>query len=549
MKSLKTTAFALCLVLSACGGDKKENNENGVDYSQQGEVTQGDMIVSAAIGGATNLVPWLAGESAASDIAGHIYNQLLKYDKNLNIEGDLAEKWLVEDEGKKITFTLKQGITWEDGKPFTAHDVMATFEALIDPNTRTPYAGDFQIVSEAKVLDDYTFQVTYPAPFAPALASWVGLAILPKHILELDEDVNETRLKKHPVGTGPYTLTKWDPNSETILTAREDHFNGRPNIDRLRIRLIPDLDTQFLELKAEKIDVMGLKPLQFTRLTDKKSFTDKFAKYSYLGFAYTYVGFNLKTPLFEDKLVRQALSYATPRQDIVNGVLMGKGQTIASVFKPGTWAHHPTLKPHNYDVEKAKQLLAQAGWKDMDGDGIVEKDGKPFQFTLITNQGNDQRIKTAEILQQSWRQAGVDVKVQVQEWRTFLENTLYPRNFEAFILGWSLTPEPDPYDIWHSSKQAEREFNVLGFENAAADLLMEEARKEFDQQKRAELLYKFQEILHEEQPSLLLYAPESLIAIHKRIKGIEPAPAGISHNAEDWYVPLSQQRYKAEVTQ
>jgi peptide/nickel transport system substrate-binding protein len=533
-------ALPLLFALAACSEDKPADR---VDYTQPGAVADGDMYVDTSLAAATNLVPWLAGENAASSIAGLVYNSLLKYDKNLNITGSLAYKWDVGSSGKTLTFHLRKNITWHDGEPFTAHDVKATLDALTHPETRTPYAGDYALITVADVVDNHTFRVTYREPFAPALSSWVGLAILPAHILKLDADVNETRLKKAPVGTGPYILEKWDAQTETVLRANPDYFEGKPPLDRVRIRVIPDLDAQFLELKAGRIDSMNLKPVQFVRLTDQDEFTRRYAKYNYLGFNYTYLGFNLKHPLFKDKRVRLALSHATPRRQLVKGILHGQGEVIASVFKPGTWAYHTGLQAPVYDLDKAKALLKEAGWTDNDGDGIVEKEGRPLAFTVITNQGNDQRIKTGEILQHAYRQIGVDMQLQVQEWRTFLENTLYPRNFEAFILGWALTPEPDPYDIWHSSKQKPREFNIIGFESPAADALMEQARRTFDQTRRKALLDKFQEILHEEQPTILLYAPYNLLAVHRRFKGIEPAPAGISYNFEKWYVPAEQQLY------
>ncbi|MFZ2620721.1 MAG: peptide-binding protein [Alphaproteobacteria bacterium] len=541
---MRFLALLLLIPLLAC----KQGQQDTRDYSATGTPAHGDMFVSASIGGATNLVPWLAGESASSEIASSIYDSLLKYDGNLNLIGQLAERWEVAPDNLTLTFYLKKNVLWHDGQPFTSADVLATVNALLAPNTRTPYAGDYQTIARMETPDAHTFKVTYKEPFAPALSSWAGLAILPKHILELDKDVNETRLKTQPMGTGPYTLTSWDAGTETVLTANPRYFGGEPYINKLRLRVIPDQDTQFMELKAGRIDTMGLKPVQFTRLTGKDDFTKRYAKYSYLGFGYTYVGFNLKRWPFNERAVRLALSSATPRQALIDGILQGQGEAISSVFKPGTWANNTRLPPIAYDPAKAKAILAEAGWADTNGDGIVEKNGKPLAFTLITNQGNDQRIKTAEILQQVYREVGVDMNIQVQEWRTFLENTLYPRNFEAYILGWSLTPEPDPYDIWHSSKQGAREFNVIGFENAEADKLMETARKTFDQAERKKLLDQFQEILYAEQPTLLLYAPYALTAVHRRFKGITPAPAGIGYNSLEWYVPKGQQIYQTAIT-
>ncbi len=286
---------------------------------------------------------------------------------------------------------------------------------------------------------------------------------------------------------------------------------------------------------------MGLKPLQFTRLTGTARFKKTFNKYKYLSNGYTYMGFNLNNNLFSDKQVRQALSYAVNRQEIVDGVLYGQGLPLACPFKPGTWAYNNTIAPYPYDIQKSKQLLKNAGWVDSDGNGILDKDGQEFEFTVVTNQGNDLRKMTAELMQQAFKEVGVKMNINVQEWSTFIENTINKRQFDAFILGWSLSPEPDPYDIFHSSKTGEKEFNIVGFNNEEADKMMDKARGTFDQVERKKYLDRFQEILHDEQPYLFLYAPYSLIAVHKRIQNIEEAPAGISHNFIDWYIPQELQ--------
>ncbi len=542
----KSLSILLILFLVACRQESTENST--INYTDKGTITTGDTLVEPALGEATSLVPMLAGGAPASAIAAYIYNTLLKYDKNLNIIGDLAKKWIVSDDNLTITFYLKDNIFFTDGTQLTAHDVLATYKIMTDPNTRTPYAGDYILVKKAKVIDKLTFRVTYKKPFSPALSSWVGLQIFPKHILDLEPDFNKTPLKEKPLGTGPYILENWERGKDVVLKVNPNYFDGRANLDQIRIRLIPDQDTQFLELKAGKIDTMKLKPLQYTRLTDTKKFNQTYTKYNYLGFNYTYMGFNLEHPLFQNKKIRQALSYAVPRESIIKSILFGQGVPIAGVFKPGTWAYNADLKPYPYNPTRAKKLLKEAGWHDTDGDGLLDKNGRPFKFTVVTNQGNDTRSKTAQILQQAFRALGIEMKIQIQEWSTFIENTIKPRKFEAYILGWSLTPEPDPFDIWHSSKTAPGEFNMVGFKNAQADTLIEKARSTFNQTERKAYLDKFQEILQEEQPYLWLFAPKSLIAMHKRFKNITPAPAGISYNFKDWYVPTSQQKYKTEVT-
>lgn len=529
------------LTLTACGPSQPEPT----DYSEKGSPAKGDVYVSASLGDASVLLPWLASDQPSHTIGGMVFDSLLEYDKDLNLKGNLAEKWEIAPDNLAITFYLRKDVKWSDGKPFSAYDVEATFNAITNPNTRTPYAGDYKIVKKLEVLDPLTLKVYYTEPFAPALASWAGLAIAPAHILNTEKDVNETSLKTKPIGTGAYVLTRWQRGQEARLSANPSYFDGEPFITGQRVRVITDQNTQFLELKAARIDSQALTPVQYTRLTDGFDFSRQYAKYTYPSNGYTYLGFNLKNALFADKKVRQALSYATPRQQLIDGVLMGLGKTLCCPFKPGTWAYNTNLQPYPYDIEKAKTLLTEAGWTDTDGDTVRDKNGMPFRFTVVTNQGNDQRIKTAEIMQQAFREVGVVMDIQVQEWSTFINNTVNPRKFEAIILGWSLTPEPDPYDIFHSSKIGEKEFNIVNFANPEADEVMIKARRTFDQAERKKYLDRFQEIINDEQPYLFLYAPDALIAIHKRIKGIEPAPAGIGYNYTEWYVPEGQQLYAA----
>jgi peptide/nickel transport system substrate-binding protein len=288
---------------------------------------------------------------------------------------------------------------------------------------------------------------------------------------------------------------------------------------------------------------MGLTPLQYMRQTETSEIRSSFKKYRYLSFSYTYLGYNLKNPLFKDKKVRQAISYAINRQEIIDGVLLGLGEIANGPYKPGTWQHNPKAKSYPYDPEKARTLLAEAGWKDTNGDGVLEKDGKVFQFTILTNPGNDVRAKCAEIIQRRLKEVGIDVKIRIVEWATFIKEFINKRTFEAVILGWTISQDPDSYDIWHSSKTKPDELNFISYKNAEVDELLEKGRATFNQAERKQYYYRFQEILAEEQPYAFLFVPDALPIINSRFRGIEPAPAGINYNFIKWYVPKDEQKY------
>lgn len=519
-------------------------NNNEVVVPAEGESARpayGDTLIEASIGEPSNLLPVLASDSASSDINGLVYSGMVRYDKNFVLEGDLAESWDISADGRTITFHLRDGVTWHDGQPLTSADVLFTYQLYVDPNTPTSYAEAYRQVTSATAPDPLTFVVSYEKPYAPALASW-GVAILPKHLLE-GVEITKSPLSRQPVGTGPYLFKEWKSGEKIVLEANPNYYEGRPYIKRVVYRVIPDQSTQFLELQSGGLDYMGLTPIQYSTQTDTIAFKRHFNKYRYLSFSYTYLGYNLERPLFRDRRVRQALTHAINKQEIIDGVLLGLGQPATGPYKPDTWVYQQDVKRYPYDPERARALLAEAGWSDSDGDGILDKHGTPFSFTIVTNQGNDLRAKTGEIIQRRFREIGVEVKLRVIEWASFLKEFINPGNFDATILGWSTGPEPDQYNIWHSSKTGPRELNFVKFKNREVDEQLELGRRTFVQAERKQHYGRIQEILAEEQPYTFLYVGESLPAVAKRFRGIEPAPAGITHNFIRWYVPESEQKY------
>lgn len=532
--------WALCLLLfSLLGGCSDPPAPPVATPRPAGTPAYGDRLVVGTIGEPSTLIPLLASDSASLDVAGLVYNGLLKYDKNLQLTGDLAESWEVSPDGLAITFHLRQGVKWHDGTEFTSSDVIYTYRVTIDPKTPTAYAEDFKQVKSITAPDRYTVKVTYDKPFAPALASW-GMNILPAHLLE-GADITKSPLARKPVGTGPYRFTEWIAGQRLILDANPDYFEGRPYISRYIYRIIPDNATMYMELKAGGIDMMGLSPVQFQRQTNTKEFLSAFAKYRYPASSYVYLGYNLRHPLFRDKKVRQAITAAISKDEIIHGVLLGMGQVAKGPFKPGTWAYNPQQKDIPYDPARAAQLLAEAGWAK-GPDGILAKDGKQFRFTILTNQGNDVRLKTAQIIQRRLKRVGIDVKIRVVEWASLLAHFIDKGNFEALVMGWTVSPDPDLFDVWHSSKTGPKELNFIGFKNAEVDRLIEEGRATFDQEKRRRCYYRIQEILANVQPYTFLYVPDALPVVSSRFRGIEPAPAGISHNLIRWYVPKEEQK-------
>ncbi|WP_419787669.1 peptide-binding protein [Pseudodesulfovibrio sp.] len=501
---------------------------------------EGGSLVLDMLGEPSNLISILATDSASHEIASQIYVSLIKYDKDLNLVPYAAESFEVLNNGKLIRFKLRKDLRWFDGEPLTAHDVEFTYRLTIDPKTPTAYKENLKAVSGFRLIDDYTFEVTYDQPFAKALITW-AMDILPEHVLK-GQDLLNTKYSRQPMGAGPYKLAEWVPGSRLVLTANPDFFEGKPYIHRLVYRVIPDQSTQFLELKAGNLDTMSLTPLQYLYQTSGPGWDGSFNKFQYLASAYTFLGFNMDHPFFKDVRVRRAIDFALDRRELVKGVLYGLGVAANGPYKPGTWQYNKDIKPRAYNPKKARALLAEAGWADTDGDGVLDKDGVPFAFSIITNQGNTQRIKTGVIIQQRLRDIGIVVSLRTVEWAAFIKEFIDKGQFDAVILGWNILEDPDIYSVWHSSMAVQGGLNFTRYKNPRLDELLERGRRLVVPEKRKPIYDEIQQILHDDVPYCFLCVPKALIIVQARVQNIKAAPAGITYNSTRWWIPRSLQR-------
>ncbi len=540
-----SSAFLLLFLLSSCGKPAQDSTKSLLENLNKTYPSQsGGTFIDATIGEPSGLIYMVAGESAAGAISSNIFNKLLKYDKNLDLEGELAESWQVSSDQKTITFKLKPNLKWADGKPLTSADVLWTWRIVIDEKTRSPYASDYQLVKKAEAPDALTFSVTYEQTYAPALDSWAGLQILPKHLLE-GQDLRTSTFARKPIGSSYYKLDSWTHGENLKLSRNPASVLGQAKIDNLVTRIIPDRAAQFLELMADNIDSMGLDPITFSRIIPaRKELQKKLNLYKELGNSYTYMGFNLKHKPFDDVRIRKAINYAINKQEIIDGVYLGLGIDIASPYKPGTRWSNPNLKPYAYDPAKAKALLKEAGFVDSDGDGIVERDGKPFTFEVLTNNGNNEREKSVVIIQRKLKEIGIDIKVRKIEWATFINRFINTGDFDVVVLAWGLGLDPDQFSIWHSSQQKPGQFNFIGYNNSTIDKLLEQGRLELNPDKRMKIYHEFARVLLEDSPIVYLSAGYGLNAIHKRVKGIaDPIPpAGVGFESEKWFIPQPLRR-------
>jgi peptide/nickel transport system substrate-binding protein len=540
-------ALVVLALALACGGTVESAEKVVARGSTQ--PAYGDTYIDSLLGNISGLIPNITSDSASHEIGDLIYSGLVTFDRDLNLMGDLAASWTVSPDCRDLTFHLRKGVKWHDGRPFTAADVLFTHEAMVHPKTPSAYKEDFEAVDRIEAPDPHTVRIRYKTSYAKALQSW-SMPMLPRHLLEsYARDGKLREAPQHlsqPVGTGPYRFLEWKSGEKIVLAANPDYFAGRPYLARVVYRIIPSQATQFLELKAGGLDSMSLTALQFTRQTEYPAFRKGYNKFRYAANRYTYLGLNLKDERFADRRVRQAFAHAINKRELIEHVILGLGQEATGPFKPGTWPFNPNAPTYVYDQARARALLAQAGWRERNADGILVKNGKPFQFDLVTNQGNDERKKVAEIIQASLKDVGVAVEIRTIEWATLLKEWIRKRRFEAIVLGWGIGTDPDQYNIWHSSKTAPEDFNSISYANPEVDELLERGRTTCVQNERTQYYRRIHEILAADQPYVFLYFRDDLPVVASRVRGVVAAPSGIRHNFREWYVPKAEQRYTAE---
>ena len=438
----------------------------------------------------------------------------------------LAETFLVTEHNPVIIFHLRKGVKFHDGHEFDSGDVQFTYQAIIEPKNLSPRVPDYEPVKKLEALDNYTVKIVYKRLYSPAFGTW-GIGMLPEHLLNADMLKKEAESKgadpekfsmrdadfnRAPVGTGPFVFREWKSDQYIVLDRNEEYWEGPPHYKSYTYRVIPDILTQEMEFYGGAIDDYGVQPHQVARLKNDP----KYQNFSSLSFGYSYIGYNMRRELFKDKKVRKALGMAIDTDKIIRYVMYDQAERITGPFVKQTDYYDKSIQPLPYDPEGAVKLLREAGW-EKNKDGVLEKDGKTFAFTLITNNGNPIRKNILTIAQDSWRKIGIDVKTDLVEWAVFIGKYVNKGNFDALILGWSMGIDPDLYQIWHSSQSNENQLNFVGFINKEADDLIIKIRQEYDFDKQVEYSHRLHRIIAEEQPYTFLFVNKATAVLDKKI--------------------------------
>ncbi len=412
----------------------------------------------------------------------------------------------------QVDFVLRKGVLWQDGVPFTGEDVLFTYQAIMDDAVASPRKPDFTLIQEVLVPSPHEVVVRYRKPYAPALNSW-RMPVIPAHLLKgKSRKWQEDNFNRNPVGTGPYKLAKWKTNEYLRLEKNPLYWRSPgPWMDAVVFRVLPDPLTLRLAFETGQVDFWSVDPWAVRSFREDK----RFQLFSSPSSSYSYVGWNLRRPLFGDLRVRKALAQAINVPQMIRYLLYGYGVQSTGIFTPQMWFFDPSLRPLPYDPGAAKALLAEAGW--MPGaDGILQKGGERFSFTIITNNGNEVRRDIATLLQDDLKKVGIEVKIELYEWAVFLTRHINKGDFDAMVLGWSLPQDDfDQFQIWHSSQAGPEQLNVVGYQSKKADAILEKIRQEYNRGRVMAMAAELQKTIYEDQPYLFLFVPQGTSVMWK----------------------------------
>ena len=500
----------------------------------------GKEMVIGFLGDATSLNPVVATDGQSYIAEWPMFDSLVELDQSLNVRPLLAESWEVARDGLTYTFKLKKGVRWHDGKPFTARDVAFTFYSVLDPKVTTPHRAYFDALvgfpeltnkdnpkrpeelaqKPIEVLDDHTVRFHLRYPYGAFLAVLVNprAGIVPEHLLK-GTDLNTAEFNRKPVGTGPFRFVEWRRGDRLVMEANPQYHGGRPALDRLIYRVIPDAVVLLQELRAGGVDFIENPPLtEVARLKQTPGLQVMVADNT----SYTYLGYRQDLAPFDDLRVRRAFYHAIDTGTLVSQVLQGYAAVATGQFPPSSWAFDASVKAYPYDPARAKALLAEAGWKP-GADGILVKDGKRLSFSLRHDQANQSVKDTAVVLQEYLKNVGAEARLEALDWPTFVKK-LFASDFEAIVVAWTNFHDPDPfaYTIWHSGQWKGR--NFAHYKNAKVDEAIEAARRAGTQAERKRHYAEFSKLLMVDAPYVFLYFPQQVYVTRQAYEGFLPIP-------------------------
>lgn len=523
----------------------------GYDYwaLRSASPDQGGAYSEGIVGEPRYINPLLAvANEADRDLATLIFAGLVKHDESGNIIPDLAESYLVKDNGKTYEFTLKENLAWPDGQPLTSDDVVFTLNLIKDPKYQIPLRNTWQGVKIDKI-DERNVRMSLPVPYEAFLEN-VSVGILPKHLWSNIQPQNFllTQLNLKPLGLGPYKIKKIIKNAagsiKSIELTPNEAYPQPARIERLTLRFYENQNSLLGAYK--KREIQGFSLVSAQEKEELKTNSAKLKFYNIKLPRYYAVFFNLgQSKILQDLAVRQALAYATDRSRIVKDVLKNEAEIQNGPFPPNLLNIAPPQQTYQFDLDKARTILEKNGWKISKETNLREKKlagekkPRPLEVVLTTIDWPE-LTQVASVLKEDWEKIGAKVNLDIVPVNAVQTQTLRPRAYEILLFGEVLSLNPDPFSFWHSTQKKDPGINLSLYSNKKVDGLLESARQSFNTETKIKKYEEFQKIIIQDLPAIFLYNPNYIYAVSERIKGLEIKAVNIPsqrfENINKWYI-------------
>lgn len=455
----------------------------------------------------------------------------------------LAESWDISEDGLTIEYTLRDNIHFSDNTPITTDDVIFSFSLIKNPDIDNAHlANYFEDVVSCEKSGERKVLFTMSQVYFKSLEITGSMAIVPKHIYNFTDAKEFNEHRTNPIGSGPYVFDKWNVGSSISLVRNENYWAEKPRIKKLVYKIITNDLAAISAMRSKQLDLVGTTPEQFLKLSQEDEILKDFRTIEYwkASGGYSYIGWNMDTDFFSDRRVRRAMTMLVDRESIRVNIYKSMAKTVSGPFYHNSPQYNQNITPLKFDPSAAIALLEEAGWKDTDGDGIRDKNGKPFKFRFLMPSGRDALEQILKLLKDQFAQVGIELVPDTYEWSVFVQK-LMEKDFDAITLAWTGSMESDPYQIWHSSQCEGGGSNRTAFKNAEADKLIEDARRTLDKDKRNEFYHQLHQILHDEQPYTFMFATPGLGFVSDRFENVKVYKLGM--NSHEWYVLPENQKY------
>ncbi len=464
----------------------------------------------------TIINPILTTHSISMTLQDLIFNKLIRLNSKGELEGDLAEKWEVSEDGLTYTFYLRRGVRFHDGAELSSQDVKFTFDKITDPQTSSPFRSLFDLVKEFRAKDKYVFQVELTKA-SPSFIYRLIKEIAPRHLLE-NKDLNKAAFNRSPVGTGPFRFREWSKDGEIILEYNPDYYEGRPYLDRIIVKTYPDSHKLCAAMMRQEADLAFYIDKDDYEMIKKDP---SFHAYALAVDTYYAMVYNLEDPILSDIRVRQAIVHAVNRKALIEEVASGYGEESIGPFSFASPAFNRGIKPFEFDPQKAKALLDTAGWRHRDGDGIREKKGIKLELRVLVDSRQPVLKRIAMVLRQQLQSVGLKLTVHLYNDDTELTEDRLQNNAQAQIITLISTRE-DPGQLldWSPEEYSET-YCLWMYKNPEIARYFSLGRICKSAEKRKRIYQKIHNIIYADQPACFLYFPSSFFASSSRIQNID----------------------------